>query len=166
VYDTPTGTELNGLLGEKLRRGSFKKAKLSKPPPTRTPESAGLSVEHKEQGRVKRHVYAEYLKAASRIGFLFFMLATIGQQIASVAANLALRSWGEHNQQAGSNSDAFKYLLLFGVLSLSQALLGGIAAIIIYVWNALRSARYLHDKACIRYWVGHRSANRSSVVDA
>lgn len=128
-----------------MRRSSFAKATLAKSLPTRSAESAGLSQEHKEQGQVKRHVYKEYIKAASRMGFLAFMFALISQQGMVMLQNLTLRSWAEHNREIGSNADMMKYLVLYGLLSLSATLLGGIAAIIMWVQCSLRSARRLHD---------------------
>lgn len=36
--------------------------------------ATGPTKEHSEQGRVKRSVYVEYVKAASRGGFFLFLL--------------------------------------------------------------------------------------------
>lgn len=136
---------LNGTLSEKLRRSSFPKARLAQPPPTRSPESKGLSTEHKEQGRVKFHVYKEYVKAASMIGFGIFLLAVLGQQLTSMLANLTLRNWGEHNRKSGSNTDVMRYLIVYGAFSLFSTLFGGSAAVTLWVFCILRSARRLHD---------------------
>jgi len=57
------------IISEKLRRQpSFAKPKLLSLPPTRASASAsaGLSQEHKEQGKVKVAVYIAYVKAASK----------------------------------------------------------------------------------------------------
>ncbi|KAK0497158.1 P-loop containing nucleoside triphosphate hydrolase protein [Armillaria luteobubalina] len=125
-------------LSEKLRdRSSFSKAVIAKPSPTRSPESTGLSREHMEQGRVKTHVYAEYIRAASKTGFSLFLAAIVAQQASSVLGNLVLRSWGEHNREMGSNAGMLKYLIIYGAVSLSSILLGGAAAILI--------AKRLHD---------------------
>ncbi|KAK0457645.1 P-loop containing nucleoside triphosphate hydrolase protein [Desarmillaria tabescens] len=133
-------------LSEKLRdRSSFSKAVIAKPSPIRSPESTGLSKEHMEQGRVKTHVYAEYIRAASKTGFSLFLAAIVAQQASSVLGNLVLRSWGEHNREIGSNAGMLKYLIIYGAVSLSSILLGGAAAILMWVLCSLRSAKRLHD---------------------
>ncbi|KAF9048225.1 multidrug resistance-associated ABC transporter [Hymenopellis radicata] len=132
-------------LSEKLRRSSFSKAILAPPAPVRAQESTGLSKEHMEQGSVKRRVYSEYVKAASKTGFLLYLLAIVLQQAASVLSNLVLRSWGEHNSQMGDNSNMWRYMLVYGLSSLSSILFSGMAAILIWVLCSIRSAKQLHD---------------------
>ncbi len=98
-----------------------------------------------EQGRVKTHVYSEYIRAASKTGFSLFLAAIVAQQASSVLGNLVLRSWGEHNREMGSNAGMLKYLIIYGAASLSSILLGGAAAILMWVLCSLRSAKRLHD---------------------
>jgi ATP-binding cassette subfamily C (CFTR/MRP) protein 1 len=132
-------------LTEKLRyRASFQKARRIPEVATHKP-SGGLTKEHQEQGRVKIEVYKQYIQAASKAGFAFFLFATIAQQAASVLATLTLRYWGEHNREMGDNSGMFKYLLIYGCFSLSSSLLGALSAITMWVYCALRSAKRLHD---------------------
>ena len=90
-------------------------------------------------------MYVEYIRAASKTGFVFFLLATILQQAATVVGNLVLRSWGEHNQQAGNNSNMGKYMLVYGLSSFSSVLFSGAASILLLVLCSLRSAKQLHD---------------------
>ncbi|KAJ7355423.1 P-loop containing nucleoside triphosphate hydrolase protein [Mycena albidolilacea] len=139
-------SEYAGTLSEKLRhRASYPKAVLAPPKPVRAANSAGLSQEHREQGRVKRRVYLQYIEAASKIGFIGYMSATIAQQAMTLFGNLALRSWGEHNLETGDNSGMFKYLLIYGLFSLSATLLGGISNVIMWILCSLRSSKRLHD---------------------
>lgn len=82
-----------GALSEKLRhRTSYPKAVLAPPKPVRAANSVGLSQEHREQGRVKGRVYVQYIEAASKIGFVVYLLATVAQQAMTLFSNLALRS--------------------------------------------------------------------------
>uniref|UniRef100_A0A8H8CHK1 Metal resistance protein YCF1 n=1 Tax=Psilocybe cubensis TaxID=181762 RepID=A0A8H8CHK1_PSICU len=153
---TPSGEDLSqaeylkdnvqaNILSEKLRhRQSFEKARLTTNLTTQK-ASQGLSKEHQEQGRVKIEVYKQYIKAASKTGFTFFLFATVSQQAASVLATLTLRYWGEHNREVGDNSGMFKYLLVYGLFSLSSSLLGALSAITMWVFCALRSSKRLHD---------------------
>jgi len=138
-----------GTLSEKLRhRTSFARANLAEPTLGHFSSSNGMSKEHTEQGQVKRDVYRQYIEAASKEGFFLFLLATVTQQAVSVLANLTLRNWGEHNREMGNNSGMFRYLLIYGLFSASSTLLGGAAAVLMWVLCALRSARYLHDSVC------------------
>ncbi|KAG6861347.1 hypothetical protein C0995_001326 [Termitomyces sp. Mi166 len=149
---SPTETEAYASsISEKLRhRTSFTKARIAKPGPTREVESTGLSKEHQEQGRVKVHVYKQYIEAASKAGFFFFLFTTVLQQAASVLANFTLRDWGEHNREAGSNQGMLQYLVIYGIFSFSSTLLGGVSSVLIWVLCALRSAKRLHDGGMCR----------------
>ncbi|KAJ3872855.1 multidrug resistance-associated ABC transporter [Lentinula edodes] len=143
---TVTDEKSSVILSEKLRRQtSFSKPKLAALPPTRDSVSAGLSQEHKEQGQVKVTVYMKYIQAASKTAFGLFMLATVAGQAVSVLGNFALRAWGEHNRETGSNNGMFKYILAYGLFSLSQVLLTAAAAILVWVFCSIRSAKQLHD---------------------
>ena len=137
--------ELTAAVTEKLqRKESFQKARIFLAPSSNV-RSTGLTKEHQEQGSVKMEVYKQYIYAASKIGFTLYLFTIAGQQATSVLATLTLRYWGEHNQELGNNSRMFKYLLVYGLFSLSSSMLGGISAIIMWVYCALRSARHLHD---------------------
>lgn len=130
------------IVSEKLkRRASFSKAALAEI----SLSSTAATKEHSEQGRVKRNVYVQYIKAASRAGFFGFLLAVIAQQAVNILANLTLRDWGEHNRNSGGNSGMGRYLLAYGLFSLSSTLLGAAGSILMWVLCALRSAKYLHD---------------------
>ena len=142
-----TAKELEDVDEKLRRRQSFTKAVLVRSPPPRgtTSSDNGPSKEHSEQGRVKKDVYLQYIEAASKIGFALFVSAAILSQLVSVAANNTLRAWGEHNREAGSNRGVGKYLLGYGLFSLSSTLLSAAAAILIWVFCSIRSARRLHD---------------------
>lgn len=124
------------------RRTSFSKpvvTGISLTPASRTTK------EHSEQGRVKIDVYLRYIQAASVPGFIILLLAIVLQQGVQILGNVVLKAWGEHNRETGSNSDMGKYLLAYGLSSLSATLLGAASAILMWVLIALRSARSLHD---------------------
>ncbi|KZT65750.1 multidrug resistance-associated ABC transporter [Daedalea quercina L-15889] len=126
------------------RRQSFGKAALVSNLPTRT-VSDGMTKEHSEQGRVKADVYVQYIQAASKTGFTFFVVCMVLQQVLSVLGNNTLRAWGEHNLNAGSNRDAFWYLLMYGLYSLASTLSATVASILLWVLCSVRSSRLLHD---------------------
>lgn len=156
---------LEGVNEKLQRKQSFTKAKLTSEPPTRTESSGVVTKEHSEQGRVKKDVYVQYIEAASMIGFAMFIVATGGSQIVSVMANNTLRGWGEHNREAGGNKGVGLYLLQYGLLSLSSVLLSGAAAIIIWVFCSIRSARRLHDNVRSCLSAIYRSRSQLWILD-
>ncbi|KAJ7180495.1 multidrug resistance-associated ABC transporter [Mycena filopes] len=148
--DGDKSPEYAAAISEKLRhRTSYPKAVIAPPKPVRAANAAGLSQEHREQGRVKRRVYVQYLEAASKAGFVVYLATTVGQQAMTLFGNLALRSWGEHNREMGDNSGMFKYLLIYGMFSLSSTILGGISSVVMWVLCSLRSSKRLHDSMLI-----------------
>lgn len=129
-----------------VRRSSFSKAVIAPLPPIREAMSTGLTKEHMEQGRVKKKVYYQYLQAASKVGFIFFVLVTISSQAVSVLSTYMLRLWGEGNREAGGNAGLRDpYLLGYGFFNLMSILLSAAAALLIWVLCSLRSSKYLHD---------------------
>ena len=132
-------------LAEKLKhRNSFRKARLVSSVDLHL-QSAPLTKEHQEQGRVKIEVYTQYIQAASKFGFLLFVFLNFAQQALSVFATIVLRYWGEHNRKTGSNSGMLEYLLLYGGFSFGSSILGALSALLLWVYCALRSSRHLHD---------------------
>lgn len=139
------------ITSEKLRQqASLSRPRLIQPTLAQLSIGKGLSTEHQERGRVKVGVYKEYIKAASVTGFGLFLLAVIGQQAASVMSTIALRYWGEHNREQGSNEGMTTYLVVYGLFSLSSCLLGAFSSVMMWVYCALRSTKRLHDLVCLR----------------
>ncbi|KAF7360533.1 hypothetical protein MVEN_00784300 [Mycena venus] len=133
--------ETPARLSEKLRHHtSYPKAVLAPPKPVRAANALGLSKEYSEQGSVKRRVYVQYIKAASKAGFIVFLLAVAGQQAMTLFGNLTLRAWGEHNREMGDNAGMAKYLLMYCLFSLSSVLLGGVSSIIMWMLISLMNA--------------------------
>ncbi|KAJ7248513.1 P-loop containing nucleoside triphosphate hydrolase protein [Mycena rebaudengoi] len=129
-----------GTIAEKLS-----KAVLAPPKPVRAANSTGLSQEHREQGHVKRQVYVNYIEAASKLGFLAYVVAALSQEAMSLLGNITLRNWGEYNRNSGDNSGMFKYLLAYGLLALSSTILSGAASVVMFLLCSLRSSKRLHD---------------------
>lgn len=140
-----TQEKLESLTEKLQRKKSFTKAVLSNTLPVRGSQSDGLTKEHTEQGRVKKDVYLSYIEAASRSGSIIFVITTALVQLLSLIANNILRSWGEHNREAGDNTGAGKYLVGYGLFALSSTVMGAISAIILWVYCSIRSSKHLHD---------------------
>lgn len=144
MVDITVDQKLASVAEKLIRRRSFAKATLSDTLPTQTSPD-GPSKEHSEQGRVKNDVYVQYIQAASKIGFVAFILATGLVQIAGLLANYTLRAWGEHNREAGSNKGVGVYVLGYGLFSLVSVVIGMISTVVLWVFCAVRSSQYLHD---------------------
>jgi ABC-type multidrug transport system fused ATPase/permease subunit len=63
-----------------------------------------------------------------------------------LGANYVLKSWAQHNQEAGRNAETGKYLTLYGLAIAVSGLLSFFSALILWVWCGIRSAQYLHDR--------------------
>lgn len=146
--------ELECVSEKVSRRESFKKAVLAAAPKLRDASSDGITKEHSEQGRVKMEVYSQYLHAASKQGFLLFVLATVLQQAVSVMSTIMLRLWGEHNREMGANAGLTdKYFLGYGLFNLVAIFLAACAALLIWVFCSLRSSKHLHDSVSTMFQV-------------
>ncbi|CAE6434162.1 unnamed protein product [Rhizoctonia solani] len=102
-------------------------------------------LEHREQGNVKLSVYKRYFEASSKPGVLAYILCMVGQQGCAILSNVALKMWGNHNQDAGGNSSVGYFLILYGSLALASALFSFVASVLQWVFCAIKSARSLHD---------------------
>ncbi|QRV89229.1 ABC transporter transmembrane region [Ceratobasidium sp. AG-Ba] len=102
-------------------------------------------VEHREQGNVKMSVYKRYFQASSIPGVAVYMLCMVLQQACAILSNVALKSWGNHNQEAGDNTGVGYYLFIYGMFALASALFSFVASVLLWVYCAIKSARSLHD---------------------
>lgn len=138
--------EIDSVAEKVVRRTSFSKVVIAPLPPIREAVSSGMSKEHSEQGRVKKEVYFQYLSAASKTGFCFFVLTVTLGQVVSVLSTVMLRLWGEKNREVGENAGLRDpYLLGYGFFNLMSIMFAAISALLIFVLCSLRSSKYLHD---------------------
>ncbi|KAF8747849.1 ABC transporter transmembrane region [Rhizoctonia solani] len=105
-------------------------------------------LEHREQGNVKLSVYKRYFEASSKLGVLAYILCMVAQQGCSILSNVALKMWGNHNQDAGGNSSVGYFLVLYGSLALASALFSFVASVLQWVFCAIKSARSLMMRHC------------------
>ncbi|CAE7095301.1 unnamed protein product [Rhizoctonia solani] len=101
--------------------------------------------EHREQGNVKLGIYKRYFEASSAPGVFAYVLCMVAQQGCAILSNVALKMWGNHNQEAGDNSGLGYFLIMYGTLALASALFSFAASVLQWVFCAIRSARSLHD---------------------
>ncbi|CAE6457349.1 unnamed protein product [Rhizoctonia solani] len=102
-------------------------------------------LEHREQGNVKFSVYKRYFEASSAPGVFAYVLCMVAQQGCAILSNVALKMWGNHNQEAGDNSGLGYFLILYGTLALASTLFSFVASVLQWVFCAIKSARSLHD---------------------
>ncbi|KAG8760180.1 hypothetical protein FRC11_000794 [Ceratobasidium sp. 423] len=101
--------------------------------------------EHREQGRVKIEVYHRYFQAASLAGVIVYVVCMVAQQGCGILSNVALRAWGNRNQEATENTSVGYYLFLYGMLGLASSLFSFFASVLLWVYCAVKGARNLHD---------------------
>ncbi|KAB5588814.1 Metal resistance protein YCF1 [Ceratobasidium theobromae] len=102
-------------------------------------------MEHREQGNVKMSVYKRYFQASSAPGVVAYLLCMVGQQACAILSNVALKMWGNHNQETRDNSSVGYYLFVYGMFALASAVFAFVASVLLWVFCAIKSARSLHD---------------------
>ncbi|KAJ9099303.1 hypothetical protein QFC21_004184 [Naganishia friedmannii] len=130
-----------------MRRASMLSLRRSKIEAVRELKADSKPKEHSEKGQVKRAVYAEYIKAASRIGVAGFLLSIVLAQATSILGNVVLRYWGKRNSEMHQNVSTGKYPLAYGVVGLSSSVLSVLATVLLWVYCAIRCSRELHDRS-------------------
>ncbi|KAG9104389.1 hypothetical protein FRC06_002943 [Ceratobasidium sp. 370] len=135
------------LAPKKLRRPTIMSVRSQQRLRAQLQAQAGTAqkAEHREQGNVKLGVYKRYFQASSVPGVIAFMLCMVLQQACSILSNVSLKSWGNHNQEAGDNSGVGYYLFIYGMFALASALFSFVASVLLWVFCAIKSARSLHD---------------------
>jgi hypothetical protein len=97
--------------------------------------------EHTEVGRVQWRVYTAYIKAASRVGFLVFIVLLLAAQAASIGASITLMKWGND----GPAANVGRYIAIYGLCVGFSALANVVSSLVLWVLCSLRSAGELHD---------------------
>ncbi|WVR05627.1 hypothetical protein IAU60_002649 [Kwoniella sp. DSM 27419] len=128
-----------------MRRSSVVSIRQAKRDAIRDLRESAKPKEHSEKGNVKREVYRDYVRAASKIGVAVFFFAMLGGQGLGILANFVLRSWASEN--TGSKDTVTRYLLIYGAVGLTGALLNVISFATLKLVVALKTGRKLHDRA-------------------
>ncbi|KAG8790592.1 hypothetical protein FRC12_011475, partial [Ceratobasidium sp. 428] len=139
--------EKEKLPPKKLRRPTILSVRSQQRLRAQLQAQAGTAqkVEHREQGNVKMSVYKRYFQASSIPGIIAYMLCMVLQQACSILSNVSLKSWGNHNQEAGGNTGVGYFLFVYGMFALASALFSFVASVLLWVFCAIKSARSLHD---------------------
>ncbi|KAG9295694.1 hypothetical protein G9A89_001711 [Geosiphon pyriformis] len=96
-------------------------------------------------GKVPWSVYKTYIKSASTIGVITFLILMITSQGTQVASNVFLKNWSSKNLENGKNENIFYYLMIYGAFGLAYAAMTITQTIILWVFCAIRSAQKLHQ---------------------
>jgi ATP-binding cassette subfamily C (CFTR/MRP) protein 1 len=97
-----------------------------------------VTKEHSEQGKVKWSVYGEYAKACNIHGVLFYMIALVISQLASVGGNLWLKKWSEINSEYGGNPQVGRYIGIYFAFGFGAAALVVFQNIILWIFCAIQ----------------------------
>ncbi|OCF43197.1 metal resistance protein ycf1 [Kwoniella heveanensis CBS 569] len=130
-----------------MRRSSVVSIRQAKRDAIRDLRESAKPKEHSEKGNVKREVYRDYIAAASKIGVAIFLLAMLAGQGLGIMSNFVLRSWASSNTGSQETTNVTRYLLIYGAVGLTGALLNVVSFATLKLIVALRSSRKLHDRA-------------------
>ncbi|WVF70658.1 hypothetical protein IAT40_005451 [Kwoniella sp. CBS 6097] len=130
-----------------MRRSSVVSIRQAKRDAIRDLRESAKPKEHSEKGNVKREVYRDYVRAASKIGVAVFLLGMLGGQGLGIMSNFVLRSWASSNTGSQETTNVTRYLLIYGVVGLTGALLNVLSFATLKLIVALKSSRKLHDRA-------------------
>lgn len=129
-----------------LRKASVLSTRAAKIEAVRGLKNDSKPAEHREKGKVKAQVYSEYIVAASKLGVAIFLIFIVLAQATSIGGNWILKGWARANAQ-GETNQTTKYLILYGSIGLISSLVSVGANLVLQVFCALKSSKYLHDKS-------------------
>ncbi|CEP10034.1 hypothetical protein [Parasitella parasitica] len=140
---------LSSLLSEaSLRRSSlassiFKPQRYKRGDILRTGQL--MTVEESAKGKVAWDVYKQYAKACSVGGVVAVLVFQCGSQGAQVGSNVWLKHWSGNNSQDGANNNVWLYLGIYALIGWSATIFAFLQTMVMWVFCAIRSARYLHS---------------------
>jgi ATP-binding cassette subfamily C (CFTR/MRP) protein 1 len=109
-------------------------------------QRTGQTKEHSEQGKVKWSVYGEYAKNSNLWAVAVYGITLIGAQSAQIAGSVWLKSWAEHNDEAGGNNDVGKYIGIYFAFGIGSAALVVIQTLILWIFCSIEASRKLHEQ--------------------
>ncbi|QLL33659.1 hypothetical protein HG536_0E05700 [Torulaspora globosa] len=126
------------------RRASM--ATLDAPRLFATDGSAPMTVEKKEEGRVKTSVYMFYMKACGVLGVALFLSFMVSSRIFDLLENFWLKYWAEENERRGSNEDVWRFVGIYAVIGVFSAAFNNLRTIVLLLYCTIRAATKLHDE--------------------
>ncbi|KAF9874044.1 ABC metal ion transporter [Colletotrichum karsti] len=103
------------------------------------------SKEHSEQGKVKWDVYLEYARNSNTIAVFIYLLTLVASQTANIGGSAWLKTWSEHNQEAGGNPDVGKYIGIYFAFGIGSSLLTVVQTLILWIFCSIEASRKLHE---------------------
>ncbi|QLQ81220.1 hypothetical protein HG537_0E05750 [Torulaspora globosa] len=125
------------------RRASM--ATLDAPRLFATDGSAPMTVEKKEEGRVKMSVYMFYIKACGVLGVALFLSFMVSSRIFDLFENFWLKYWAEENERRGSNEDVWRFVGIYAAIGVFSAAFNNLRTIVLLLYCTIRAATKLHD---------------------
>ncbi|KAK6462758.1 P-loop containing nucleoside triphosphate hydrolase protein [Scheffersomyces coipomensis] len=103
-----------------------------------------------EKGKVKWSVYLEYARACSLIGVNIWFLLLVFASTVTIGGNYWLKNWTEQNSHAGSNSDVWRFIIVYAILGFGASFANIIRGIVMMLWLGLNASRKIHDRMALR----------------
>lgn len=104
-----------------------------------------MTTEESAKGKVSYEVYKQYFKACSFIGIIAVASFQAASQGSQVGANLWLKHWSGKNLNEGANNHVWFYLGIYALIGWSGTIFAFLQTMTMWVYCAIRSARYLHS---------------------
>ncbi|KAG6000046.1 hypothetical protein E4U43_001725 [Claviceps pusilla] len=99
-----------------------------------------------EQGKVKWSVYGEYAKENNLVAVAIYMVALLAAQSAGIGGSFWLKSWSEHNEDAGANDNVGKYIGIYFAFGIGSSLLTVVQTLILWIFCSIEASRKLHER--------------------
>ncbi|CAG8664846.1 5084_t:CDS:10, partial [Acaulospora morrowiae] len=98
--------------------------------------------EESAKGSVEWPVYRAYIKSCSIPAVIFYFIIMIATQGAQISSNVFLKYW---SSKEDSHNVLF-YLAIYGCIGIIYSFLTILQTLIVWVFCAIRAARYLHER--------------------
>lgn len=104
-----------------------------------------MTIESSAKGKVSWSVYQQYAQACSVAGVAAVLTFQCASQGAQVGSNVWLKHWSSNNTQDGTNNRVWLYLGIYALIGWSATIFAFLQTMIMWVFCAIRSAKYLHS---------------------
>lgn len=108
--------------------------------------TAPMTIEKKEEGRVKMSVYMFYIKACGVFGVVLFFSFMIASRIFDLVENFWLKYWAEQNERRGSNEDVWRFVGIYAAIGVFSAAFNNLRTVVLLLYCTVRGAAKLHDE--------------------
>lgn len=108
--------------------------------------ATAMTVEKKEEGRVKMSVYMFYVKACGIFGVTLFFSFMFFSRVFDLVENFWLKYWAEENERRGSNQNIWRFVGVYAAIGVFSAAFNNLRTIVLLLYCTIQGATKLHDE--------------------